>query len=210
MVKALFPEFCISCQREGAPLCRLCELSWMPDPSLERFATTSGSVRGVFSLSPYPDPVVKGLLRQWKYWGQKSSGEMLCRLVVDTLEAYKGALPTVEVVTYVPLHTRRLNYRGFDQAEMLAQTVAEVIHRPMSTLLKRTRFTEPQAKQARSARTEDEFKRAFEVSLLDATPPASVLLIDDVWTTGSTMRAASRVLRSAGVQEVWGFTCARG
>ncbi len=208
---ALFPEFCVLCEREGKSLCRVCELRWIADPSLDRFASGSPTVRGVFSLSPYPDPVMKGLLRQWKYWGQRSAGETLLRLVDEVLEVYEDALPIVDAVAAVPLHQRRLNFRGFDQAAMIAQCVATRLNKPLGNLLERVVYTIPQAKQEREERRNAELQNAFRVCPQALTKlPARVLLVDDVWTSGATMRAAARVLRQAGAQEVWGFTCARG
>ena len=207
---ALFPAFCVQCESEGHVLCPRCRLYWMAEPILERFSRQTRSVHGVFSMSPYPDAVVKGLLRRWKYHGEEKAGEMLMTLLEETLQTYDQVLPAVDAVAFVPLHRVRRNERGFDQAEHVANTVSHVLKRPLVPVLARVKKTTQQAKLADDERARAIDASAFQFRREIAAIPAKVLLVDDVWTTGTTLRAAAQVLRQAGVQEVWAFTLARG
>lgn len=111
----------------------------------------------------------------------------------------------VECITWVPLSRRRRAARGFDQAEVLAREVAAHLSVPVTGLLRRTRETASQV--SRSGR---ERRRALQdaFSTVGVVPP-SVLLVDDVLTTGATAGSCAVALREAGVTHVGVVTAAR-
>lgn len=111
------------------------------------------------------------------------------------------------VVVGVPLHWRRENWRGFNQAEMVGRWVGEGLGLELVDMLERRRATQPQTKLGGEARGKN-VRRAFGVRR-GLVVSEGVLLVDDVWTTGATMRAGSQALKRAGVKEVWGLTLAR-
>jgi len=109
----------------------------------------------------------------------------------------------------VPLHRRRLKERGFNQSVILAREVARAhsIHLDFETL-KRTIHTKPQTGLGRKQRSAN-VKGAFEVADRERVKGERVVLIDDVYTTGSTVRECARVLVKNGVEEVAVLTLAR-
>jgi predicted amidophosphoribosyltransferase len=113
----------------------------------------------------------------------------------------------VEAVAWVPLHPRRRRARGFDQGEAIARGVAAALDLPVrGDLIRRVRFTPPQAALGRAARARN-VAGAF--APREGGPvPARVLLVDDVMTTGATLEAAAGALRPAGVTRVFGLTLA--
>jgi predicted amidophosphoribosyltransferase len=116
-------------------------------------------------------------------------------------------LPQVTAVTWVPLARRRLAERGFDQARVLAAGVADRTQTPCVALLIRASSTGPQAKRDAAARRVA-MRGAFAVHPR-AKVPASVLLVDDVLTTGATAAAAAEPLRGAGARSVHLLAAAR-
>ncbi|MDR9391159.1 MAG: hypothetical protein RI554_03935, partial [Trueperaceae bacterium] len=96
------------------------------------------------------------------------------------------------------LHPRRRRARGYDQADRLASAVATALARPRWRGLRRIRATERQAR-TRGAARDANVAGAFAAARL---PPLPLLLIDDVWTTGATARAARDALLAAGAREV--------
>jgi predicted amidophosphoribosyltransferase len=111
-----------------------------------------------------------------------------------------------EVVTWVPLSGRRLAERGFDQAAALARMVARLLDLPVRGLLVRSSDTSPQARRGGSER------RVAMVGAFRAVgrpPPARVLLVDDVLTTGATAGACARSLLEAGARSIHLLTAAR-
>ena len=118
-------------------------------------------------------------------------------------------LRTADFVVPVPLHPRRLRERGFNQAEDLARGLGL----PVVRALRRARPTTPQVGLSREERAAN-VDRAFTLNL---PRPASdraldrptIILVDDVTTTGATLEACARVLRNAGAAEVRALTAAR-
>lgn len=113
-----------------------------------------------------------------------------------------------EVVVPVPLHSKRLKARGFNQSLLLSRAVAKRLSLKLDYLsLRRTRPTVPQINLERAERQKN-VKGAFEVGNKAAFKGKSVLLIDDVLTTGATVKECSKVLKKAGA-EVFVATLAR-
>lgn len=108
----------------------------------------------------------------------------------------------------VPLHRRRLRWRQFNQAHEIARPLGRSLGMPVIQVLKRIRPTVTQTRLSRRQRQKN-LKGAFEVIEEVAGWPG-VVLIDDVFTTGSTVNECSRVLRHAGVQKVVVVTAMRG
>ncbi len=107
------------------------------------------------------------------------------------------------VATYVPMWKKKEQERGFNQAEIVAKLVARG---NQIKLLERCRETKPMfglSKPERQKNIENVFRFVGE------SCPEKVLLVDDVWTTGATMRECAKVLKQNGVKIVWGLTIAR-
>ena len=112
-------------------------------------------------------------------------------------------LGSLAAVTWVPTTAARRRARGFDQSRLLARSVARLLGVPCQSLLRRLNGP---AQTGRSALERREGPALRARRRLDQ---ATVLLVDDVVTTGATMTAASRRLREAGASEVWGLALAR-
>lgn len=118
--------------------------------------------------------------------------------------------PDWDVIMPVPLHRRRLRARGYNQASLLARRVGRAagVHVDYGAL-RRTRPTRPQVGLARTDRAQN-VRGAFRVPRIDAVRGRRILLIDDVMTTGATLRSCGRTLRAAGATSVDAWTVARG
>ena len=145
------------------------------------------------------------LVYKFKYRGRPDLARPLGSLMARALES-SGLKPDIIVPT--PLHWTRLLARGYNQAELLAGELSRRTGLPLVHALRRTRNTGHQARLARKERLEN-LKGAF--SLADSTPckNRSILLVDDVMTTGSTLASASEILQAAGVAEVYVIIAAR-
>jgi predicted amidophosphoribosyltransferase len=116
--------------------------------------------------------------------------------------ALAALAPPVDVVTWAPTSPARRRQRGFDQAELLARAVARSLGVPCRCLLGRLPGM-PQTGRTRAARLADP-----PVFVALGRPPPCVLVVDDVVTTGATVRAALVALREAGAREVSGLAAA--
>lgn len=113
---------------------------------------------------------------------------------------YKALVP-------IPVHWYRENIRGFNQSELIGKKIAEKMDlRFMPHLLTKKRATTSQV-ELRVQERKQNLKGVFELSRGKISD--SVILFDDVFTTGSTLKEATQVLKKGGVKKVWGLTLAR-
>ena len=142
---------------------------------------------------------------RFKFHRDLAAGRVLAELMIERATIDRPALP--ELLIPIPLHASRLRTRGYNQALELARPLAKALVIPCARdALVRTKATPPQTGLDANARRRN-LRGAFEVRA--TTLPRHVALVDDVMTTGSTLREASRVLRRAGVERVDVWALAR-
>lgn len=116
----------------------------------------------------------------------------------------------VDLLLPVPLADEKLRVRGFNQAALLAEEIGCRLQSPVSSRLLYKDFeTRPQAGLTRPER-ERNLSGAFRVANDGAVQGKSIMIIDDVFTTGCTMSTVALVLREAGARHVFGLTAAAG
>lgn len=223
VVNALFPRFCFGCNKEGLLWCTQCALSWWPvcvragcpfcgaGNSEHTCASCQKEVflDGLTAFSSYANPVVRKAIAEWKYVGDTGVATVLQGWIARAEPMFAGQVGE-GVFAPVPLHKRKRRARGFDQAGELADWFARSFNRPAYDLLSRLLATESQAGRDISHRRLGEFDNVFSVERSLDWIPERVILCDDVFTSGTTMDAAARALKDAGVKEVWGFVLAKG
>src|SRR5699024_10924415 len=150
--------------------------------------------RSIFS---YTDLVQK-IFAQWKYRGDYELG-FLFKPFVETYFHQKSILDKETVVVPIPLSKERLYERAFNQAEMIAKWIT-----PQPALLLTREHHEKQAKKSKRERISS--KNPFILSKSINNP---VLLVDDIYTTGTTLRQASAILKENGCPKVDAFTLVR-
>jgi ComF family protein len=144
---------------------------------------------------------VDGLLARFKFHAGLASGEVLARLIVAIVD-----MPAADLVVPVPLHRGRLGQRGYNQALELARPLARAWQLPLSLqALHRVRATAAQSELTAPERRRN-VRGAFAARDVAGR---RVLLVDDVITTGSTVREAARTLLAAGASEVRVLAAAR-
>jgi len=114
-----------------------------------------------------------------------------------------------DAIVPVPLHSKRLREREFNQAALLAAEVARVANIPVRDVLLRARYTGTQTALDRTARRQN-LRNAFSLRKNADVTDQNLLLIDDVLTTGSTLDACAAVLLEQGAESVRALTLARG
>jgi len=185
----------------GTLFCLNCHAALVPYPgTLRRMPAGLADMRIAYIFqSPLREAV-----HQLKYRRVRRVAGPLGALMAEHVIAQPVA---VDAVLAIPLHSKRLAERGFNQAEALAREIATLLDLPLiDTGLARVRATEQQAHLDARARAEN-MRDAF--AWRGTTPPRRLLLVDDVLTTGATMGACAIVLRDAGAQAVHGLALAR-
>ncbi len=162
---------------------------------------------GVISVYIYNDAMRSSIYR-FKYAGRQEYAAYYGRELAAALLP-KRAYTSVDLIIPVPLFEGKLKARGYNQAELLAAEMSKLLHIPMSAgLVKRVRATRAQ-KELTAAERRKNLKKAFKMGK-DDVKLDSVLVVDDIFTTGSTLDEVAGVLKSAGVRRVYGVTLATG
>lgn len=217
----VFPKLCVGCGREGKYICDKCQRKLVvPEqicpmccrPSLDGWThpkcrRRDGMERLIVGL-PYRG-MVQQCLKKVKY---KSAWEIISFLYGIGGEKY-GVIETCDrVITSVPMWKYKERDRGFNQAEILADLLDRNLPGDSRKveLLKRVRETKPMFGLKKKDRREN-IEGAFEITIQQTNRLTNqrVILVDDVWTTGATMRECARALKQAGIREVWGVALAR-
>jgi ComF family protein len=192
LVEAVFPARCAGCGRSGGAVCRACARLLAPAVG----APPPPFVDDWFALFAY-EGIARELVARIKYRNERAIVPWFARHIANIASRRWR----VDVVTWAPTTRERRRTRGFDHAQQLARAVARdmnVVHR---SLLTRT-TTEPQTGRPYRA-------RAHGVAFTSRATGGTVLLVDDVTTTGATLRTAAVALRGAGAGHVVVATIAR-
>jgi len=151
---------------------------------------------------------LREVVQRFKYGRKISLGKPLGRLMARGCEEFLSAHPA-DMVIPVPLHPKRLRWRGFNQAVILGREVGRSWKVPMDPLiLLRSRETPPQTQLAEEERRKN-MRGAFSVNPAKSVAGKTVWLVDDVYTSGATVNECSRALLKAGAKEVYVLTLAR-
>lgn len=199
-IKTTFPSYCLCCGRffegSGEPhLCQNC-LKKRPPFSYQRSCTRyKGKFKDIIILLKY---------RHFQVLG-KDLAQFVYRVLGEKDELWWG----VEVMIPVPLHPKRKRQRGFNQAQLIVKELSRLKHiEIVEECLVKNRNTPPQTLLDEEER-EKNVSGAFGIKKGENIKGKVVLLVDDVYTTGSTIRECSSVLKEAGAKEVRAITLAQ-
>jgi ComF family protein len=210
------PYFCSSCWTDFAPLYGpVCPCCGRPFDSPEALSHSPGNECGACRQNPpmfdqalsigYFEGPLREAIHQFKYRPCRSLGRPLGEWMAQNVRLLTG----IDIVMPVPLHTKRLRQRGFNQALLLAHRISETHHVKLSCdNLFRVRPTRPQVELTGEERVRN-VAGAFELHQPGEVEGGRVVLIDDVFTTGATMNECAEVLKDAGAAQVIAFTLAR-
>ena len=216
-----FPKECISCGQKNTWFCQSCfsRIVLIKSPSCPscKALTVRGqfcsrcrqktSLTGIMITAYYEEEPLKSAVCAFKYKFIRKLAEPLSDLLINYLQQFP--LFTNVILVPVPLHKSRLRQRGFNQATLLAEKVAEVFSLEYEeNALARVRKTKPQVELSGKARREN-VKDAFRCLKPNEVKGKNVLLVDDVCTTGATLEACACQLRKEGANQIWGLVLAR-
>lgn len=200
-VRLLFPARCIFCETvlqvdAGLLVCEPCRLVTQPEEPVWQRCPDWPELDAWYSPFPYAGGV-EHAIRQMKYNGQPRHALTLSFLMAQAL-LEMGECPRFSALIPVPMHPRKQRARGYNQAALLADGMAALLRTPLLTdCIGKARRTPPQNGQDREARLRA--VRGTFAPYEQACLPESgtILLIDDVTTTGSTLRACASAIRLA-------------
>jgi ComF family protein len=206
LVDVIFPPHCVACEAPApSALCGTCrQASWAEE--VERAAVVSG-LDDVAYVGDHDGPLRTAILAL-KFHRRVVVAPALGELLAARLATCQP-LWQVELIVPVPSHPRRRRERGVNQTLLLARELARRCGLPLETeALRRTRYTVPQT-QLRPAERLENLADAF-AAVPEQIQGWRVLLVDDVFTTGTTLAACAAALRAAGAAAVYALTLSRG
>lgn len=156
----------------------------------------------------YEYPCIRRSIAAFKYKGRQEYAEFYAQEIEKHLgETIRRWQP--QALIPVPLHPSRMRARGYNQAFLLAKELGERMGIPVAAnMIKRVKRTAPQKALNRQMR-QNNLKRAFKIGRNDVKL-STIIIIDDIYTTGSTMDAMAAVLRDAGIRRIYFITLAIG
>jgi ComF family protein len=205
---------CPACLALPKPLqaeffCRACRTPFVDDYPLDEYDLCTVCREGLanfdaaYSFGSY-EGTLQQLIHLFKYAKVETLGQPLSRFLLQALPLEAN----FDLIIAMPMHWRKRWERGFNQAELLAAPVARRYGLPLANNLRRARYTRSQAGLTESGRREN-LRGSFRLHRPERIKGKRILLIDDVFTTGSTLRAAAAILKSAGAAHVAALTLAR-
>lgn len=151
---------------------------------------------------------IKEMLNYFKYKHKIKLGRALARIMIDFVKEYRLPIGSCDYVIPIPLSPARLREREFNQAHILAKDIARYLKlQLLDKSLKRIRNTKSQTELDNLARWKN-IQGAFKLKAPDVIKDKTILLIDDVLTTGATASEAAKTLKSAGASAVFVLTLA--
>lgn len=207
LLDLLYPPKCVFCGgllREGeTDWCGRCQknLPWVEETAPEK--ACAPATRCAAPLW-YRDEVRESFHR-YKFEGRDFYAPVYGRLMAQCVRDRLGL--DFDLVVWAPLSRKRKRRRGYDQAELLAQVLAQELDKPLLSALRKVRDTVEQSSLDDDAARTRNASGAYESAA--ALDGERVLLVDDIVTTGSTLSACAQVLLDAGAAEVWTAVFAR-
>jgi ComF family protein len=213
--------FCDRCwrdvQRVAGPMCDICGRPF-PNASgddhtcaacLDRPpAFTRARAWACYPGDHHAEHPLRRVVQKFKYGRKVSLGKPLGRLLASGCgEFLKECEP--DLILPVPLHPKRLRWRGFNQSVLLAREVSRATNVPLDPFtLYRSKETLPQTQLSEEERRRN-VRAAFSLKTPHTVARRTVLVLDDVYTSGATVNECSRVLKQSGAKAVYVLTLAR-
>lgn len=225
LLDILFPTECLCCESPHEYVCYNCMKNCIEECvnlvcSLCREKSLLGSthpkckttynIDGIFAGSNFSNSLVKILIKRLKYKNAKKLAPYLAQLICMRLkENFLNFTDSTNLyITPIPLHIKRKKARGYNQSQLLAQEISKQLNLPYLETLKRRKNTKDQTKLSKEQRYKN-VENAFSLLPSVGVKNKNFFLIDDVYTTGSTLKEAAKALKRNGANLVWGIAMAK-
>ena len=218
LLELFFPKNCFGCQKEETYLCEDC-ISLLDILNSHQEFKTENLNDLYFALSyknhsfKYEHRLIQKLIKNFKYNPfVKNLSQSLSSLIITHFELCERPIPFIQakndfIIIPIPLSQKRLKWRGFNQAEEIAKNLSVYLQIPLfNNILIKNKET---SFQSRLSKEEREKNLLNTFSCNKQVKDKKILLVDDIYTTGSTMEECARTLKKAQVREVIGITIAK-
>jgi ComF family protein len=223
----IFPKECFGCRQEGVYLCNSCLLKLEINNRFNCALCHQESILGqicsncqkstfiktIWVVADYNNKILQELIHSLKYQYIEEISSILANLAIKFLKHYKifeqfDITNENSIIVTVPLHKKRLLIRGFNQSVLIAKKIAEYFQIPLIQLIFRQINTHSQIGLDRQARQKN-VQNAFSLNNYNNYKNKKIILIDDVVTTGSTLKECAKVLSDNGFREIYSLVIAQ-
>jgi ComF family protein len=227
-LKLIAPHLCLGCRQEGTICCQFClnklkisdlrQVCYFCNKSLQtqKEAAAGGicssckpqqSLDSISYFAGYKDELASSLIKALKFNQVYAAKSPLALALANLSLSLNPQSNSRIIVTAVPTANKRVRARGWDQAKLIAKQYAKLKSLPYKSLLLRSSsFDQIGASKSQRQEASKKFFKPIRLSLIQNS---TIILIDDVVTTGSTLNAAAASLKKAGAKEVYALTFAR-
>ncbi|MFN8674612.1 MAG: ComF family protein [Candidatus Sericytochromatia bacterium] len=201
---------CIACfnqfQKLKTPFCNICKGNFIENSICKECEKRIPLFENLFTLGAY-NGLLKTVIYNLKYDGIKKLSNPLGKFLAEEIKN-KIDLKKIDYVTSIPVSKEKLKKRGFNQAELIALSVSKTLIKPYKQILKRHKETEAQHSLSATER-EENLKSAFSLNTKKNLAGKNILIIDDIFTTGSTIQETCRVLKTYDINKIYVGVVAR-
>lgn len=199
LLDLIAPHSCRGCGRLGTALCDCCKnyIKQCKNHNITNKITQKSKFPPIYTIGTRED-LLANLIHDYKYYSIRAIGTKLAELMYDNLPS---DLPQNTVIVPLPTSTKHIRERGFDHTLFIAKKLAHLAHFKVQPLLLRNQNTVQVGsdKKTRLAQAKNAYAVNPKISI---DPTTTYLLLDDVWTTGASMKSAVKKLRSAGAKKL--------
>lgn len=202
LLDLLFPPRCAFCRRllreNERGMCKECRksLPYVPE------GTGNENISHVrLCVAPlYYEGSVRDSILRYKFHGITAYKNIYAELLADCV---KDSGIDCDMITWAPLSKRRLRKRGYDQARLIAETAAKLLDKPCARTLEKRRNNPPQSSLDGAEKRRANAAGVYRCTEADKIKGKTMLIIDDIVTTGSTLSECAKVLKGAGAAEIY-------
>jgi ComF family protein len=212
-LELFFPRFCFGCQKEGSYLCQDCQALLEISGYHQTFKTKY--LHDLYFALDYKSQLLKNLVQKYKY---EPFVKDLAQTLTELITAHFQLLDSKPlffnknsnfVLIPVPLEKKKLRWRGFNQAEEIARELSRFLELPLiNDVLIKKKTNLAQTNLSEKERIKN-VSGIFDCHKQEKIKDKNILLVDDIYTTGATMKESAKTLKKAGVQKITGVVVAR-
>lgn len=204
ILELIFPDKCIYCKKLGEPICKSC-LEKINIKHL--FKKVNNDYFDYLFCGSFYKKLIKTQIHSFKFHRKAYLYRYFIELCLR-IEEVKDFLKKFDIITYVPMHYKKELERGYNQSKLLAEELGRKLNLEVICCLEKTKENKTQSSLSEKER-EDNVKDVFVLKEKENIKDKNVILVDDILTTGSTARAASKLLKESGAKKICIFAIAK-
>lgn len=203
-----FPLFCFGCGKEKYHICEDCRKKIIPPKEILKTKYCSA----IYSAAYYKDPVVKKAVWNFKYKGISSAYQDLACVIIQNIIYFSTKNKKNHILIPVPISRKKLNQRGYNQSYLLAKEISKITKITLAQKVIIKKFHTPSQVETKTKKERKiNLRGSFEVININSNlKKNTVILIDDIITTGETINEAAKTLKNSGFTDIIAITVARG